>query len=90
MNLTIKILAIGEPKTLLSDTRKKLEQFFKMNQWVKEADVRLTYGHGIDGNKVCELYLKTDDKNIFTIERAANFDEAVNKALKKMSRIEDL
>jgi hypothetical protein len=84
MKLTIKLLATGEPKTLLSDTRKKLEQFLKLNLWIKEMDLKLTYGRDVGGNKVCEMYLKTEEKNSLIIERAVSFEECVDKALRKL------
>lgn len=74
----------NETRSLLQIIKKQLTDFFKKNALVTEVDVKLSHGSNITTDKVCEIYLKTTEKNIFTIQKGASFEASVVKAINKL------
>lgn len=83
--LSIRFLTGTEPRSLELYIKKQCSEFFKTNSEVKEADVKLSREFTVDNFKVCEIYLKTNSKNIFTIQRSSSFEVSLTKALQKLN-----
>jgi hypothetical protein len=84
MKLNIKTPGHPEAKLLVVYVKKLLAQFSKDYQMVSEADVRFIFASEYGKDRVCEIYLKTGDKNIFTIQKSRSFEESARKAIGKL------
>ena len=82
--ISIKFPSGNEPRSLETTVKKQLSIFLKKNTRVAEADVKLVYGTNITSEKICEIYLKTEDKNMFTIQTASSFESSLVKSIKKL------
>jgi len=84
MKLSIKAPSHAEEKALIRSTEKVMRQFFKNHSSAQEADVRFLFGPDRSGKKICEVYLKMKDRNIFVTQQADSFESSATKALEKL------
>jgi ribosome-associated translation inhibitor RaiA len=85
MKINIQTLGNGNSKLLNQFVMKKLQALYTDNKSITEADVKLKTSVGdVSENKVCEIYLKIGDRNIFAIQKGSTFEECSTKAIKKL------
>lgn len=82
--INIKLPPNDESASLEKKIKNHLNDFFKKNTGVAEADVKLSHGAAVISDKVCEIYLKTESKNMFTIQTGASFESSLVKAINKL------
>jgi ribosome-associated translation inhibitor RaiA len=85
MKINIQTLGNGNSKLLNQFVMKKLQALYTDNKSITEADVKLKTSVGdASDNKVCEIYLKVGDRNIFAVQKGSSFEECSLKAIKKL------
>jgi ribosome-associated translation inhibitor RaiA len=84
MKLNIKTPGQPESKVSVAYVKKLLNQFSKDHSTVSEADVRLTFGSEHGNDRLCGIYLKIGEKNIFTIQKSSSFEQSARKAVAKL------
>lgn len=85
MKLNIKTPMLGlQASSLIRTTEKIFQEFSRDFIQISEADVRFIHGSTQVCDKVCQIYLKLKDKNIFVVEQAVSFEASAVKAVKKL------
>src|SRR5687768_18516067 len=85
MKITVRWPDYGSSKMLPGYVNTKLAGLAKLSTTATAVDVRLRHDSsgGLD-DKVCEIYLKLQDKNIFTCQKGRSFEESTLKAVNKL------
>lgn len=74
----------SEANSLIRYTQKLFQDFPKDHIQVSEAEVRFIHGSSQVSDKICEIYLKLNDKNIFVVQQAVSFETSAVKAVNKL------
>jgi len=87
IKINIQLPEQDASKLLASHINKKLNELPKTPNEIHSAEVRFRYDKtGAFENKVCEMYLVTAGKNIFTVQKGRTFGEAAFKAIEKLQK----
>jgi len=87
MKITIQPPLSGSSKQLNDYIVGELNTFSNANKGFTTVDVRLRQEKIFTAdNKVCEIYLGMFQKNIFAVQKARTYEEAVLKSIEKLRR----
>ena len=87
ITINIRPPETGGSRQLMQFISKQLYTLGDASVKVSAADVRLRNEYSATGeSKVCEIYLKVGDKNIFVIQKGNSFEESTVKSVKKLQR----
>jgi hypothetical protein len=87
MKINIQPPPTGGSKVLNDFVNKELTAFGKLAPGVSSAEVRLRQDKGYAGdNKICEIYLSMEEKNIFAVQKGRTYEESTTRAIEKLQR----
>jgi ribosome-associated translation inhibitor RaiA len=85
MKISVRWPDYGSSKMLPAYVNTKLAGLGKLSVHATAVDVRLRHdANGGLEDKVCEIYLKLAEKNIFTCQKGRSFEESTLKAVNKL------
>lgn len=88
MKINIQTLGISESGPIVRQLNKNLALLSKNYPGsLTEADVKLRYDKNpVDGEMICEIYLKMSDRNIFVKQKGGSFESSVKKAILRLNK----
>jgi hypothetical protein len=85
MKIDIQMNGGEKSKSLHQIVTRSLKALTEINESVTEADVKFKSLLGdAYADKVCEIYLKVGERNIFAIQKGRTFEKSAMKTIEKL------